>query len=223
MAQKQWTSVAMAAMVMMGGVGKVGAVATSGPIQVSATVAPIESLNCSILRCTNATCSTSVPNQPNMSFGTMVNSDPANPNSALMGTDFFRAFCGVNTSNRPYTITQTGTALTCTTGGCAGTGATIPDNAWVFAPGATVDTTDADTLANETPPAGTSIGAKTSAHSTNVSWINTGTNTNIVVVFADYAIAAPPNTVNAGAPVVAPGQAAGTYTGTVTWSLTASP
>lgn len=192
---------------------------TFGPVPVAATVDTIETLDCSILECLNADCTSNVP-VPDMTFGSLVNSDPLDPSSALAAPNYFRVFCGINTSGRAYTVTQTGTQLTCTTG-CAVAGAFIDDNAWVFTPGATVDTTDADDLADEPPPVGTIIGPKATANSTAQSWIDTGTNNNIVVIFADYAVAAPPNTVNNAAPVIPPNQASGSYGSTVTWTLTA--
>jgi hypothetical protein len=135
----------------------------------------------------------------------------------LAGSKFFKVFCGANTSSRPYTITQTGTALT-----RVGGAETIPNNAWTFTPIPFVDTTDVDDIADEPLPAGAAVGPRVSANSAGASWIDTGANTNIVVSQAAYAIVGDPAlAVDPLGPLTPPSQAAGTYTAEVTWTLTA--
>ena len=189
-----------------------------GPIDVSASVAAVATLDCTINKCagTDANCvAPTATGVATMNFDNLVDIDPDPANNALASTSYFKVFCGINTSSRPFSVTQTGTALT-RSGGIE----TIPDNAWVFAPIAAVDDTDADAIADDPLPAGVVVGPKISAHSTGASWINTGTNTSVVVIQATYGVSAPPNTVNGAAPVIPPNQTAGTYAAQVTWDLT---
>ena len=156
----------------------IGWAASTATATVEAHVNEQTSLQCAVVRCTSdgttENCSTSAELTNDMDFGPLVNSDPTNPNSALMGDHFFKVFCGANTSSRPFTITQTSTSLGLPSG------ATIPDNCWVFSPITLVDTTDSDTTANEAC-AECTFGTKVSAASTDALWINTNSRTDIVV------------------------------------------
>ena len=197
---------------------------------VSAQVSEVTSLDCSVVRCTSPafdapdTCdATPVPGNV-MDFGTLVHAIPTDPNSALTSDHFFKVFCGINTSGRPYVVTQTGGPLSGST-----TGARIPDNAWTFTPIPAVDSTDADTIANEPLSnfPGASIGLKVSADSTGALWLDTGANTNIVVIQAAYAITGDPRldvdtSSETIGDLIPPNQPADTYAvpSTIQWTLT---
>ncbi|MBI3323759.1 MAG: hypothetical protein HYZ92_00575 [Candidatus Omnitrophica bacterium] len=198
--------------------------ATTQAVDVTAEVTPTTNLTCAVVRCTadatgTETCNTTPEPTAVMDFGTLGPADPTNPSSALSSDHFFKVFCGVNTSGRPYTVTQTGTALT------NENGVAIPNNAWVFTPIAFVDTTDADNIANEPLPGDAAVGGVASANSTNALWIDTGSQTNIVVVQAAYGVTGDPRrdadlSSDTTGDLIPPTQQAGSYQSSVTWTLT---
>ena len=198
--------------------------ATTQTVDVTAEVSETTNISCAIVRCTadatgTETCNTTPEPGPVMDFGTLGPADPTDPDSALAADHFFKVFCGVNTSSRPYIVTQTGSALT------NENGTPIPDNAWVFTPIAFVDTTDADELANEPLPGDATPGSVASANSTNAVWIDTGTQTNIVVIQAAYGVTGDPTkdvdqSSDTEGALIPPTQQAGSYQSDVTWTVT---
>ena len=216
-----WQGMVLAGLLVSPGLAQA---ATTQTVDVTAVVDETANLSCSVVRCTatatgTETCSTTPEASPVMNFDTLGSADPTNPSSALSADHFFKVFCGVNTSGRPYTVTQTGSALT------NEKGTPIPDNAWVFTPIAFVDTTDADALANEPLPGDASVGSPISANSTDSLWIDTGTQTNIVVVQAAYGVTGDPTkdadqSSDTVGQLIPPTQQAGSYQGSVVWTLT---
>jgi len=190
-----------------------------GPVTVTAQVDPQLVLDCTLVKCLNADCSSKDTTVTSMSFGdllrrfgppTCTGTTPADGEAcALVGDHHYRTFCGANTSGRSYTITHTGTSLA--------SGANTLDSAWIVHP--VFKGTAAGTL-----------GACNLAKNTQV--LYTGSDGGGATVETVYAITdtMPPSPAPATCPaapagfaVIGPDQTAGTYAGTVTVEMTASP
>ena len=190
-----------------------------GPVTVTAQVDPQLVLDCALVKCLNADCSSKDTTVATMTFGNLLRrygppactgtTPAAGPACALTGAHHYRTFCGANTSGRPYTITHKGTSLASSTN--------TLDNAWIVHP------VFKGTAAGP-------LGACNLAKNTQV--LYTGSDGGGATVETVYAItdtmppSPPPATCPAAPPgfkVVPPDQAAGTYSGTVTVEMTASP
>lgn len=195
--------------------------ATVGPIPVTATVDTVETFSCSIRKTINVNgVEQDLGPSTDMNFSTLLRLNTCGTTGdqpcALQGPHFFKVFCGVNTSGRAYTVRQTGSALT------SGINS-LPDNAWVFVPINLVDA-NGDGIANDPLPIGASVGTRVSAHTTSATWYSSGAGGKAVTIQSAYGITGTPSqTPNPSGPLIPPDQPAGTYTGTVTWTLTVSP
>ncbi len=195
--------------------------ATVGPIPVTATVDQIESFSCGIRRVKNVNgVEVDQGPSPDMNFGTLLRLNTCGTTGdqpcALGAPHFFKVFCGTNTAGRPYTVRQTGTALT------SGSN-TLPNNAWVFVPIDLVDA-DGDGAADDPLPAGATIGTRVSANTASATWYSSGTGGKGVTIQSAYGVTGNPSaTPNPTGPLIPPDQPAGAYTGTVTWTLTINP
>ena len=172
-----------------------------GPVAVTAVVDQLQQLSYSVFQ--GAPSPTNPPITPSaMNFGTLVR--PTNTDGtpgALRGGIFFQVLCSINLSGAPYTVTHGGSDLV------AGTNR-LPRGAWVFTPGLGL-------------PGGT-LGTTVSASSATATWYN-GTTGSAGNIEATYGLT---DLNPLGLPLtdpetfILPTQAAGTYTGQVTWTLT---
>lgn len=184
-----------------------GWAATSGPISVMAEVESVESLDCSMVRFESGVDQGAVSE---MDFGDL--DRPTNPDgspAAQRSLRHFQVFCGMNTSGRPFTVTQTGGTLT------SGSD-TLQDGAWIFTP---LNGVGGDT--SQPLPSGSTVGTQGSAASTDKLWYQSdaaGTGTTISSTYGITNDAA-----NGATEFVPPDQPAGSYSTAVTWTLTVNP
>lgn len=189
-----------------------------GPVTVTAQVDAQLVLDCALVKCLNADCTSSDTAVSSMNFGNLLRrfgatctgtTPAAGPACALVGAHHYRTYCGTNTSGRPYTLTHSGTSLA--------SGTETLDSAWIVHP--VFKGTAAGTL-----------GACNLARNTQV--LYTGSDGGASTVETVYAITdtMPPSPAPATCPaappgfsVIAPDQTAGTYSGTVRVEMTASP
>lgn len=179
--------------------------ATVGPIEVTVEVDTVETLDCAINRFALGVDQGDVSV---MDFGTL--GRPTNEDGtpgALFSPRHFQVFCGMNTSGQPFTVTQTAGSLTSSS-------ATLPDGAWIFTP---LNGVGGDP--NNSLPG--SIGSQGTAAQSDALWYQSDFNGTGTTISATYGITNDP--ANGAFEFIPPGQAAGSYATTVTWTLTVSP
>lgn len=142
-----------------------------------------------------------------MNFGTLQPGDPSDPNSALSSPNFYQVFYSVNTAGAPYSITETAASLTKT-----GSSTKIPDGAFIVTP---LNGVGGDP--NTPLPSGTTVSPRRSAVGTGVPMF-ANSEGRATTFAAAYGLTSDPN--SGSTAIIPPDQSAGTYTTTVTWTLT---
>lgn len=145
-----------------------------------------------------------------MDFGQL--DRPTNPDgspAAQRSLRHFQVFCGMNTSGRAYTVTQTGGTLT------SGSD-TLPDGAWIFTPLNGVGGNPSEPL-----PSGSTVGTQGTAASTDTLWYRSDAGGAGTTISSTYGITN--DAANGATEFVPPDQPAGNYSTTVLWTLTVNP